>query len=64
MIYDREFVKSLYRAAGLTIHRIEPPGIRGHQWLIYASRGLGLVECEFPDDSGVIGLARPPVSIS
>lgn len=64
VIYDREFVKSLYRAAGLTIHRIEPPGIRGHQWLIYASRGLGLVECEFPDDSGVIGLARPPVSIS
>lgn len=64
VIYDIEFVKSLYRSVGLSIYRIDPPGIRGHQWLIYASRGIPVKECEFPEDDGVIGLARPPTSIS
>ena len=64
VIYDIEFVKTLYRSAGLRIYRIDAPGIRGHQWLIYARKGGIEVECKFPEDDGVIGLARPPVSIS
>ena len=63
VIYDIDFVKSLYRLAGLSIYRIDAPGIRGHQWLIYARKGESDVECEFPEDLGVIGLARPPVTI-
>jgi SAM-dependent methyltransferase len=63
VIYDIEFVKQLYRNAGLNIYRIEPPGIRGHQWLVYASRGLGHTEVEFPRDEGTIGTVRPPVTL-
>jgi SAM-dependent methyltransferase len=63
VIYDREFVKSLYRAAGLSISKIIPPGIRGHQWLIYACRAVISSEPLFPEDSAPIGLTRPPVRI-
>lgn len=64
VIYDIEFVKALYRDAGLTIYRIEPPAVRGHQWLIYASKGMGHVPCPFPEDHADIGLVRPPTRLS
>jgi SAM-dependent methyltransferase len=64
VIYDKEFVRSLYKSCGLDMYSIRAPGIRGHQWLIYASRGVPVAECAFPDDASPIGLARPPVSIN
>jgi SAM-dependent methyltransferase len=64
VIYDQEFVKSLYDSCQLNIYRVEPPGIRGHQWLIYASRGVPVGQCQFPEDLAPIGLARPPARLS
>lgn len=45
VIYDIDFAKSLYRAAGLTIPRVEPPNQPRLEWLIHAHRGhlLGAV---------------------
>ena len=63
VVYDIEFVKQLYRRAGLNIYRIEPPGIRGHQWLVYASRGLGHSDVAFPKDDGEIEIVRPPIML-
>jgi len=64
VIYDIEFVKLLYREAGLDIYRVDRPGIRGHQWVIYASRRADVGDYVFPEDDSAIGLARPPVRVS
>ena len=63
VIYDQEFVKSLYDSCDLKIYRVDPPGIRGHQWLVYASRDNSVTQCEFPEDTAPIGLARPPIRV-
>jgi SAM-dependent methyltransferase len=64
VIYDQEFVKSLYDSCKLNIYRVDPPGIRGHQWLVYASRGIPSTKYVFPEDIAPIGLARPPIRLS
>ena len=64
VVYDKEFVRLLYDSCGLNIYRVDPPGIRGHQWLIYANRRMPVARFEFPEDAAPIGLARPPVKRS
>lgn len=64
VIYDREFVRALFRTAGLTITDVSPPSIRGFQWTLVAVPANGQAEAEFPADNAPIGLARPPVRIS
>ncbi len=61
-IYDVGFVRDLFARHGLTIFKAKPPGIRGHQWLIYAERGDGR-HVDFADDNAPLGLARPPVTL-
>jgi len=65
VIYDREFVKTLFRACGLTIIRAVSPELRGFQWKLVAVPNTATVdqaEAEFPDDNAPFGLARPPTS--
>lgn len=61
-IYDVEFVRQLFARHGLTITAAHPPGIRGHQWLLYAQRGAG-AHVAFQPDLAPTGLARPPASV-
>jgi len=63
VIYDIDFVRALYRQAGLRIERIEPPAVRGHQWLIYARCGGEGEEPEFPRDTAPLGIVRPPETL-
>jgi len=64
-IYDYQFVARKYAERGMTITRIIPPWIRGHQWTLLASRTTeGSVAAEFPEDVAPIGIARPPVGIA
>jgi SAM-dependent methyltransferase len=62
VIYDMEFVRELYKSSGLGIYKVEPPAVRGHQWLIYAKKGASVCNLEFPEDVAPIGLARPPIT--
>ena len=64
VIYDREFVRAIFRAAGLTITKVSPPQMRGFQWKLVAVPTGGQTEAEFPADNAPIGIARPPVRIS
>lgn len=63
VIYDIDFVRGLYRGAGLHLYRIEPPAVRGHQWLLYARRGGSGAEPEFPRDTAPLGIVRPPETL-
>ena len=60
VIYDLEFVKALFRTAGLTIINVAPPQCRGFQWRLTAVSGDGRTEAEFPEDKAPYGIARPP----
>jgi SAM-dependent methyltransferase len=63
VIYDLEFAKALFRAAGLTIAKVVPPRLRGFQWRLTAVPRDGRPEAEFPQDMAPYGLARPPLSM-
>src|SRR5258708_1722095 len=39
VIYDREFVRGLYRRAGLQIFKVHAPALRGFQWIVYGRLG-------------------------
>ena len=64
VIYDREFVKSLFQAVGLTIVKVIAPQLRGFQWTLIAVPGDGRAHVELPEDNAPIGLARPPLKAS
>ena len=59
VIYDRDFVRSLYRNAGLNIFRVEPPGLRGFQWIVYGRLGPAKMS-KFPRDDAPLGHKPPP----
>jgi hypothetical protein len=59
VIYDREFVRDLYRKAGLNIFRVQAPALRGFQWIVYGRLGPG-EDVEFPRDEAPLGRAPPP----
>jgi SAM-dependent methyltransferase len=62
VIFDRDWVRSQAKAAGLTITAAAPPTIKGFQWHVeMRPAAAGLVEAEFPPDVAPRGLMRPPV---
>ena len=61
-VYATEFVRELFSRHGLQITIAHRPGIRGHQWLLYATVGSG-EHVAFEADMAPVGLARPPVSV-
>jgi SAM-dependent methyltransferase len=53
VLFDREWVRSQAREAGLTIVSVIPPAIRGYQWVvIMAPTAAGLQEAPYPEDTG------------
>lgn len=62
VVFDREFLIRTAREAGLVITRIQPPGVRGYQWLLRMSpAGPGVVEAAFSADEAPLGIVRPPL---
>ncbi len=59
VIYDAEFVRQLYRDAGLRLYLVRPPPVRGFQWELYARAEAG-DHVDFPADEAPTGLARAP----
>jgi len=39
-IYDAQFIRSLFARHGLRIARAVTPAVSGHQWVIFAERGI------------------------
>ncbi|MGE0715121.1 MAG: hypothetical protein AB7P02_06740, partial [Alphaproteobacteria bacterium] len=60
VIYDRDFVAALYRAAGLAIVQVVPPDVRGFQWAVYATRDADAVPVAFPEDTAPFQRMVPP----
>ena len=59
VIYDRDFLRAkLTGNAGLSIFRVEPPALRGFQWIVRRPPGLG--DVEFPRDDALLGHKPPP----
>lgn len=62
VIFDRTWLLTQARRAGLAITRIVPPAIRGFQWTLYFEHQLrGRDSIAFPEDTAPKGLARPPI---
>lgn len=59
VIYDAEFVRELYREAGLRLYLVRPPAVRGFQWELYARREPG-EHVDFPPDEAPTGIVRAP----
>jgi len=61
VIFDREWVRSVARNAGLIIYEVIPPAIRGYQWLLLmAPASSERKEVDIPEDSGVIEHVKLP----
>ena len=62
VIFDRSWLVRTADAAGLSITRIDPPGIRGfHWWIYFEKHGPGRTSIDFPLDLAPRGIARPPL---
>lgn len=62
VIFDREWLIRTIHEAGLKITYIEPPGIRGYQWLIVARlKHASDAEVEWPVDAAPAGRMPPPL---
>jgi SAM-dependent methyltransferase len=62
VIFDKNWLRSITKNAGLTISRVRPPGIRGYQWEIYMEKTKpGIEHVDFPDDLAPLGINRPPL---
>jgi SAM-dependent methyltransferase len=63
VIFDKEWLRSTAAAAGLTLERIIPPGIRGYQWQIWmVPRREDSVDAEFPPDEAPRSSLPPPLT--
>lgn len=63
VIFDREWLVAVCRAAGLKIVAAEGPTIRGFQWKIFlVPIGSHRVEIALPLDTAPYGLNRPPTA--
>jgi SAM-dependent methyltransferase len=61
VMFARDWVREMARAAGLVMFEAIPPTIRGLQWTtLSAPAAAGRQEVELPPDDAPIGLARPP----
>jgi SAM-dependent methyltransferase len=62
VIFDRAWVRNVAAEAGLTIYFVQPPSIRGFQWIVMMTpRREGVVEVDFPEDRAPAGIMRPPL---
>ncbi|HEV7669940.1 MAG TPA: class I SAM-dependent methyltransferase [Thermoanaerobaculia bacterium] len=62
VIFDRDWVKSSIKNAGLRILRIMPPEIFGYQWQLWLTPDRpGLSEARFPTDAAPKGRLAPPL---
>jgi SAM-dependent methyltransferase len=59
--YDRVFLSKLYSDAGFNITRIEPPSVRGYQYLVFARKGGEPEAVDFPEDLAPFGTVRIPI---
>jgi SAM-dependent methyltransferase len=61
VIYDREWLRSTVREAGLVLVDARPPAIRGFQWvLVFAPVQSRREEVELPEDRAPFGRAQAP----
>jgi SAM-dependent methyltransferase len=61
-IFDREWLVHLTSDLGLTIHRAEPPEIRGFAWKLWLTPTRpGLSGVDLPTDNAPIGRRAPPI---
>lgn len=62
VIFDRDWLRRTTAGAGLTIHSIAPPEVRGFQWiLLMAPAAAGLSAADFPPEPEATGVRRPPM---
>jgi len=61
VIFDREWVRRSFAAAGLRLVKVTPPRVRGFAWVLVASSRTDVAEVEFPIDDAPFGVKRPPV---
>jgi SAM-dependent methyltransferase len=63
VIFDRAWLRARVADAGLVMTHIEPPILRGYQWQIHLQRRAPhRGECEFPEDTAPVGIARAPIA--
>lgn len=62
VIFDREWVKRSFAAAGLRIVKVTAPRVRGFGWVLVATSRTDLPEAQFPVDDAPFGVRRPPVT--
>lgn len=56
VLFDRRWLRTESRAAGLVIYSVTPPEVRGYQWLLLmADRNADYREASFPPDTAPIG---------
>jgi SAM-dependent methyltransferase len=62
VIFDVRWLQRIAKEIGLKIVQVDPPAIRGFQWLVHMVAGDShRTEVEFPEDTAVFGINRPPV---
>ena len=62
VIFDKGWLRRTADLAGLTLSRIDAPGMRGFQWKICLRKAApGSVHAEFPPDVAERGIHRPPL---
>jgi SAM-dependent methyltransferase len=62
VIFDREWLERSLRALGLGVVRVEPPSVRGFQWLLHIRRiSAGEPILPLPDDHAPIGRVPAPI---
>ena len=61
VIFDREWMRTTAREAGLRIVGFVPPSVKGHQWAIMLTKRDDVQEPELPPDTAPRGVLRPPV---
>jgi len=60
--FDRDWLLRSLAGLGLAITRVQPPRVRGFQWLLELQHdGPGVHPATFPADEAPHGLARPPL---
>ena len=63
VIFDRTWLQTRLREAGLLMTHIVPPAVRGYQWTIHLQRhAADRIEADFPEDRAPFGIMRAPVS--
>jgi hypothetical protein len=54
VIYDWQWFLQAVQAAGLSVWKVNRPGLRGYQWEIFLERRTGQSADRFPTDAGTL----------